>query len=211
MFIKVCGIKYPANMKAIGKTGPDAMGFIFFPGSPRYMANHLTPEDLQSLPLYIIKMGVFVNETLDEIIRIAKLYKLNGVQLHGSETPETCKTIRENGFIVFKAFNITDDFDFDHTEAYAPSCRFFLFDATGSGHGGNGIRFNWEKLQTYNGETEFFLSGGIKAEDVNELKALKHPKLIGFDINSAFETQPGEKDIKKVKRFITNIRSSTIR
>lgn len=198
-------------MRAIAATDPDVMGFIFYSGSPRYMANHLTPEDLESIPLYIIKMGVFVNESCDEILRIAKLYNLNGVQLHGSESPETCKTIRSSGLIVFKAFSITDDFDFEQTEAYSSSCRFFVFDASGDGWGGNGIRFNWEKLQSYKGETPFLLSGGIKAEDILELKALKHPYLTGFDINSNFEIQPGEKDVKKVKRFISNIRSSTVR
>ena len=211
MYIKVCGNKYLANMKAIAKTEPEIMGFIFYPGSPRYMANHLTPEDLQSLPHYIIRMGVFVNEPAEEILRIADLYKLHGVQLHGSESPETCKAISTTGLITFKAFSITDDFDFAQTEAYSSSCRFFLFDAPGAGFGGNGIHFNWEKIQSYKGENAFFLSGGIRAEDIVELKELKHPKLIGFDINSTFEIQPGEKDVQKVKRFIRNIRSSTIR
>ena len=210
MFIKVCGIKYPANMKAIGEIDPDIMGFIFYSGSPRYMANHLTPDDLKSLPPYIIKMGVFVNEPIDDLLRIAKLYELNGVQLHGSESPETCEIIKKAGFVVFKAFSITDDFDFTQTEAYSASCRFFLFDASGVGYGGNGIRFNWDKIQSYNGETEFYLSGGIKSEDIKELKELKHPKLIGFDINSGFEIEPGEKDVKKVNHFISNLRSFTI-
>lgn len=194
-------------MKAIAAIGPDIMGFIFYPGSPRYMANHLTPDDLKSLPPYIIKTGVFVNESCDEILRIAKLYELNGVQLHGSESPETCKLINQAGFPVLKAFRVTDDFSFEQTEAYSLSCRFFVFDAYGAGYGGNGIRFNWEKLQSYKGDTPFLLSGGIEPEDVVTLKALKHPHLAGFDINSKFEIQPGEKDIIKVKRFISTLRS----
>ena len=211
MFIKVCGIKYPSNMKAIGEVNPDLMGFIFYSESPRYMVNHLVPEDLHLIPSEILKIGIFVNESPDEIIRIANQYNLNGVQLHGSETPETCKTINRTGLVIIKAFSITDDFDFNQTESYTTCCRYFLFDASGTSHGGNGIRFNWEKLQSYQGETAFFLSGGIKTEDINELKEIKHPKLIGFDINSTFETQPGEKDVKKVSHFITNIRTSTIR
>ena len=198
-------------MRAIGKTDPDLMGFIFYPGSPRFMASHLTPEDLDMLPFDIIRTGVFVNESIDEIIRIAKAYKLLAVQLHGSETPETCEILSNEGLQVLKAFSITDDFDFELTSAYSSSCRFFIFDSPGKGHGGNGIPFNWEKLQSYHGETEFLLSGGIQAEDIVELKALKHPKLAGFDINSKFEIQPGEKDVKKVRRFINTIRSSTIR
>lgn len=207
MLIKVCGIKYPANMVDIGATGPDMMGFIFYSGSPRYMANHLTPEDLKALPSNIIKTGVFVNESSDEIIRIAELYELNAIQLHGSESPETCEQISRAGFPVFKAFRINDIFSFDRTEAYLLSCRFFVFDAFGAGYGGNGVRFNWNKLQAYKGETPFLLSGGIDAKDVATLKDLKHPYLAGFDINSKFEIQPGEKDAIKVGRFISTLRS----
>ena len=194
-------------MKKVVAADPDIMGFIFYSGSPRYMANHLTPDDLKSLPPYIIRTGVFVDESCEEILRIAKLYGLNGVQLHGSESPETCKLISLAGYSVLKAFRIDDDFSFEQTEAYALSCRFFVFDAFGTGFGGNGIRFNWEKLQLYKGKTEFLLSGGIDAGDVVALKKLRHPRLAGFDINSKFEIKPGEKDIAKVKRFIAKLRS----
>lgn len=194
-------------MKKVAAAEPDIMGFIFYSGSPRYMGNHLTPDDLKSLPPYIIRTGVFVDESCEEILRIAKLYGLNGVQLHGSESPETCKVISLAGYPVLKAFRIDDDFSFEQTDAYALSCRFFVFDAFGTGFGGNGIRFNWEKLQSYKGKTEFLLSGGIDPGDVLALKKLKHPYLAGFDINSKFEMQPGEKDVAKVKRFIAKLRS----
>jgi phosphoribosylanthranilate isomerase len=207
MFIKVCGIKYPANMLEIAATEPDMMGFIFYPGSPRYMADHLTPEDLRLLPSKIIKTGVFVNETRNEILRKAELYQFNAVQLHGAESPDTCKAVSSAGFPVFKAFNINDDFSFDETEPYSLSCRYFIFDTFGVGFGGNGIRFNWEKLQSYKGSTPFLLSGGLDIEDAIMLKDLKHPYLAGFDINSRFEIQPGEKDVNKVGRFISTLRS----
>jgi phosphoribosylanthranilate isomerase len=207
MFIKVCGIKDPDNMLEIAATGPDMMGFIFYPESPRYMANHLTPKDLRSIPSHIIKTGVFVNETSDEILRIASLYELNAVQLHGSESPDTCKAVSRVGFPVFKAFNIRDDFSFEQTDAYSLSCRYFVFDTHGVGFGGNGKHFDWEKLNAYKGITPFLLSGGLNPEDTLTLKALKHPYLAGFDINSKFETQPGEKDVIKVERFIATLRS----
>lgn len=191
----------------IAATGPDMMGFIFYLGSPRYMVNHLTPENLKALPENIIKTGVFVNESSDEILRIAELYELNAVQLHGSESPETCKLISRAGFPVFKAFSINDNFLFEQTEAYLLSCRFFVFDASGTSYGGNGIRFDWEKLQSYKGDTPFLLSGGLESEDAVKLKDLKHPYLAGFDINSKFEIQSGEKDAEKVKHFISTLRS----
>jgi phosphoribosylanthranilate isomerase len=194
-------------MLEVAAKGPDMMGFIFFPGSPRYMANHLTPKDVKSLPLDIIKTGVFVNESSYEILRIAELYQLDAIQLHGTETPGACKVLNNAGYQVLKAFCINDDFAFEQTKPYSPSCRFFLFDAFGTSYGGNGIRFNWEKLQTYNEHTPFLLSGGLAEEDVSELKKLNHPLLAGVDINSKFEIQPGEKDPVKIERFITAIRS----
>ena len=191
----------------VAAKSPDLMGFIFYSGSPRYMINHLTPEDVKLLPSNIIKTGVFVNESCSEILRIAELYELDAIQLHGAETPEDCKVINRAGYQVIKAFRINDEFSFEQTISYSPSCRFFLFDAFGKGFGGNGIRFNWEKLESYSVNTPFFLSGGLEADDVSELKKLDHPLLAGFDINSKFEIQPGEKDPVKIERFITTLRS----
>jgi len=194
-------------MKEVATKGPDMMGFIFYPGSPRYIVNHLSPEDLKLLPSNIIKTGVFVNESCPEILRIAELYQLDAIQLHGTELPGECKVIHNAGYQVIKAFRIDEEFSFEQTQAYSSSCRFFLFDAYGEGFGGNGIRFNWDKLQSYNVDTPFLLSGGIAADDVSTLKKLDHPLLVGFDINSKFEIQPGEKDPGKIECFITTLRS----
>lgn len=207
MLIKVCGIKYPENMMEVAAKGPDLMGFIFYKGSPRYMENHLSPKDVKSLPSNIIKTGVFVNESSYEILRIAELYQLDAIQLHGIETPGACKVLNRAGYQVIKAFRVNDNFSWEKTEPYSPSCQFFLFDAFGKGYGGNGIRFNWEKLQSYNVNIPFLLSGGLETDDVSALKKLDHSLLAGFDINSKFEIQPGEKDPDKVERFITTLRS----
>lgn len=207
MLIKVCGMKHPENMHNVAAAEPDMLGFIFYDGTPRYMADHLTPDDLKTLSPKIIKTGVFVNESVDKILRTVEHYGLNAVQLHGDESPELCKIISHTGFPVFKAFRISDDFSFESTEAYALSCRFFIFDAFGKKYGGNGTQFNWEKLKTYDGQTPFLLSGGIEPGDAENLKRVKHPHLAGFDINSKFESEPGLKDIEAVKSFITTLRS----
>ncbi len=207
MLIKVCGMKFPENMQNVADAEPDMLGFIFYDGTQRNMADYLTPEDLKKLSPKIIKTGVFVNETADQIIRTVEKYGLNAVQLHGDESPELCKTISRTGFPVFKAFRVSDDFSFESTEAYALSCRFFIFDADGKRYGGNGTQFNWEKLQSYNGQTPFLLSGGIRLEDAEILKTVKHPHLAGFDINSKFEIEPGLKDVASVQSFITTLRS----
>lgn len=194
-------------MKDVAATGPDMMGFIFYPGSPRYMPDHLAPEDLASLPSNIIKTGVFVNESCSEILRIAGLYRLDAIQLHGTEIPGECRIISRAGYPVIKAFRIDETFAFEQTTAYSASCKYFLFDAYGEGFGGNGTHFNWKKLQAYRGTTPFLLSGGIDEEDAAALGQLNHPQLAGFDINSKFETEPGIKDPGKIARFIQTLRS----
>lgn len=207
MLIKVCGMKFPENMLNVAAAEPDMLGFIFYDGTQRNMADYLSPDDLKKLSPKIIKTGVFVNETADQIIRTVEKYGLNAVQLHGDESPELCKTISRTGFPVFKAFRVSDDFSFESTEAYSLSCRFFIFDADGKSYGGNGTQFNWEKLKSYDGQTPFLLSGGIKPGDEENLKKVKHPHLAGFDINSKFEIGPGLKNVESVKNFITTLRS----
>ena len=102
---------------------------------------------------------------------------------------------------VIKAFNIHPEFDFSELEEYSLYCDYFLFDAFGKNAGGNGITFDWNLLDNYKGDTPFFLSGGLDVEMAESLKAIKHPKFKGVDVNSKFEIEPGLKNIEKIKLF----------
>ena len=203
--VKVCGMKYPGNIQAVAALHPDFMGFIFYPKSPRY-AEPLSPETLDAIPASIKKIGVFVNEDLENILTIVYKYKLNGVQLHGSEMVSMCAQLKEAGLIVIKAFPIAEAINFIPAKRYEGVCDYFLFDTKTDAYGGSGLKFNWGMLDEYRGETPFLLSGGIAAEDVESIQKINHPKFAGIDLNSKFEIQPGEKDIQLLNTFLKELR-----
>ena len=203
--VKVCGMKYPGNIQAVAALHPDFMGFIFYTKSPRF-AEPLSLETLDAIPTSIKKIGVFVNEDLENILTIVYKYKLNGVQLHGSEMVSMCAQLKEAGLIVIKAFPIAEAINFIPAKRYEGVCDYFLFDTKTDAYGGSGLKFNWGMLDEYRGETPFLLSGGIAAEDVESIQKINHPKFAGIDLNSKFEIQPGEKDIQLLNTFLKELR-----
>ena len=204
--VKICGMKYPDNIRAVAALKPDFMGFIFYPKSPRY-AEPLDLASLNALPKTIKKIGVFVNENLENILTIAYKYKLDGVQLHGTELVEMCGELKSAGYIVIKAFPIAEAYNFKVTKDYEGACDYFLFDTKTDAFGGSGIKFNWSMLDEYVGETPFLLSGGIAADDAEAILKIEHPKFAGIDLNSKFEVKPGLKDVDLLRRFQLEIRT----
>lgn len=203
MKIKICGMKIPSNILAVAALKPDFMGFIFYPKSPRY-AEPLDKHTLDLLPNSIQKIGVFVNETLENILTTIYKYKLDGVQLHGTEMSAMCKKLRDAGYIVIKAFPIEAAYNFKVTKAYENSCDFFLFDTKTDIYGGSGVKFNWNILNEYTGKTPFLLSGGIGPDDADAILKIDHPMLAGIDLNSKFELSPGLKSIDLLNAFMKN-------
>lgn len=201
MKTKVCGLASPENIGALTRLGLDYMGFIFYPKSPRFMVETVPASFLKELE-NVKKVGVFVNEEAELIAEVAKKYHLDTVQLHGKETAETCKILKDKGFEVFKVFSVDQDFDFKTTEPYLDVADYFLFDTKTPKHGGSGKKFNWEVLFNYIYDKPFFLSGGIGPDDVMEVKKFNHPQLAGVDLNSKFETEPGVKDVSELSMFL---------
>lgn len=199
-------MKIPENIKAVAALQPDFMGFIFYPKSPRY-AEPLDSAVLNALPESIKKIGVFVNESLENILTIAYKYKLDGVQLHGTELVEMCKELRKAGYIVIKAFPIAEAYNFKVTKAYEGACDYFLFDTKTDAYGGSGVKFNWGMLDEYVGETPFLLSGGIAVDDAEAIRKIEHKQFAGIDLNSKFEVKPGEKNVELLREFIKEIRT----
>lgn len=198
-------MKIPENMRAVAALQPDFMGFIFYPKSPRY-AEPLDFSTLNALPKSIKKIGVFVNEDLEDILTIATKYDLDGVQLHGTELVKMCAELRKAGFIVIKAFPVAEAYNFKVTKAYEGTCDYFLFDTKTDAYGGSGVKFNWGMLNEYVGETPFLLSGGIAADDAEAILKIEHPKLAGIDLNSKFEVKPGLKNVELLSEFLKEIR-----
>lgn len=198
---KVCGMTVPENIEQVLALRPDFLGFIFYPKSPRYMAHLLTPAFVKGLQ-GVQKVGVFVNAPLDEMWHAVESYGLDLVQLHGQETPATCRELREYGVGVIKAFSVgADGLDFGALKAYEAQVDYFLFDTRGKHPGGNGVPFSWELLEAYLLEKPFFLSGGIGNESIEALRAFRHPQWLGVDINSRFEDAPGLKNKAALEAF----------
>lgn len=194
-------MKFPENIRKVADLHPDYMGFIFYTKSKRNVADTLDEKLLRNLT-GINKVGVFVNEEVDFILKQADKFGFTYIQLHGDEPPEVCRMLKQAGLKVIKAFSVDENFNFTETKTYKAVCDFFLFDTKGDGYGGTGKKFNWEILKKYDHEIPFFLSGGIDLVQVEDIKSLHGLNIHALDINSKFETEPGLKDAEKVKKFI---------
>lgn len=188
-------MKEQQNTEQVVALQPDMIGIVFYKKSPRYC--HGPSPEVSGVK----KVGVFVDAPLEEMIGTGKLHNLSSLQLHGHESPETCRELQKEGYEVLKAFAIDANFNFASTEPYAESCNFFVFDARGVQPGGNGVAYDWSLLKKYVGAVPFLLSGGIDLSAVFRIKQLNHPRMAGVDINSRFESSPGVKDVEKVKNF----------
>lgn len=200
MKLKVCGMKNTENIKSIGDLKPDYMGFIFYERSKRNFEG-IIPE----LPKSIKKTGVFVNEIPEILISLAQEYQLDALQLHGDETVEYIQGLKEHlkNIEIIKVFGIKEEFDFSILKPYENEVDYFLFDTKGKERGGNGVKFDWTVLKNYPFQKPFFLSGGIGPNDTMEIKKVKNSGLpiYAVDVNSRFESNPGLKNIKEVKKF----------
>lgn len=190
-----------ANIAAVAALGPDLLGFIEYARSPRFVGTEFKIPG--GIPPSISRVGVFVDETPATLLRRAADAGYDTVQLHGTESPETCSLIRDAGLRVIKVFRVDTEFDFAQTKRYAASVDLFLFDALGRHPGGNGIRFDWKVLWRYDQQVPFFLSGGLQPLQLEEdLSNLRDMNLYGVDLNSGVESAPAIKDSTKVSEAI---------
>ena len=201
MIVKVCGMRNAQNIRDVESIGVDWMGFIFYPKSKRYVS--VVPA---YLPQNTKRIGVFVNDTVENIKSISKEFQLDIVQLHGDESPDMCGQLSKNKFIIMKAFSVGDTFPVDKVASYQQVCQYFLFDTHTSEYGGSGIKFDWRIISDYKGDTPFMLSGGISVDDVKSIVKINHPALLGVDINSCFEHEPALKNISLIEQFIKQIK-----
>ncbi len=195
-------MKYPDNRNVLEALPIQIFGFIFYPPSPRFV-DHEDMATLRKLTDTLKnKAGVFVDATIDHICTITELAGLTYVQLHGNETPGFCRKVRNSGIRLIKAFRVDESFDFTSILEYSETVDFFLFDTKAEKPGGTGQKFNWKLLENYRSETPFFLSGGIKPEDAEQIKKIEHPQFYGIDLNSGFEDKPGLKNFEQLSSFL---------
>jgi phosphoribosylanthranilate isomerase len=210
MRIKVCGMTLPEQVVALDEMGVDLAGFIFYPKSPRFVGNKISPEKMKQIKGHIAKVGVFVNMAYDELMRTVEEYRLDMVQLHGDESPHFCEKVA-NYVTIVKAFRLTDNDPLDWiVRPYHEGSDMYMFDTLGAGYGGTGKKFDWNILRKASIDKLFFLSGGIEPGDEEGLREfMKEPiakKLFAVDINSRFEVSAGIKDMDKVKQFVNELK-----
>ena len=202
MEIKVCGMRDQTNcLQLAQEVNPDWMGLIFYPKSPRLVPSE-SADWLVDLPLK--KVGVFVGEDLSEIRRKATLFGLSALQLHGGESVEVVKQLKEDTDLeIWKVFGVGEKLNWKLMEEFVPHVDRFLFDTATASKGGSGKTFDWGLLKGYPFEKGFFLSGGLRLEHAAEILELRKdiPQLLGVDVNSGFEIAPGLKHIPDLKEF----------
>ena len=202
MEIKVCGMRERENCyQLVQEVNPDWMGLIFYSKSPRLVPFE-SADWLIDLPLK--KVGVFVGEDQSEIRRKTTLFGLSALQLHGGESVEEVKQLKEDTELeIWKVFGVGENLDWKVMEEFIPHVDRFLFDTATAGKGGSGKTFDWKLLKGYPFEKGFFLSGGLRLEHVAEILELSEdiPQLLGVDVNSGFEIAPGLKNIPDLKEF----------
>lgn len=201
MKIKVCGLQIENQVNELDEMESiDFLGFIFYSNSKRFIGEEIPRVNEKK------KVGVFVNESIETIEQICLQNGIQTIQLHGDESPEMCALLSKK-YSVIKAIGIIDSNSFNGIERYEAFIDLFLFDTKTSEYGGSGKSFDWSILSSYKLETPFFLSGGIHPNTVEKLKEIKHPKMIGIDINSGFERSPGDKDVRMIEQFTKKIKN----
>jgi len=189
--IKICGITKLNDALLCVEYGVDAIGFIFYKQSKRYITPQSAKKITEALPIFTHKIGVFVNEDYNEVNRIAKLVGLTAVQLHGNETPEYVSNITHP---TIKAFGIDKDFDFSIINKFNNST--ILLDVKDDEqHGGTGKSFDWEIIPKKIRE-RVIIAGGVSSNNLATIYKLINPYAV--DLSSSVEISPGVKDYKKV-------------
>lgn len=194
--VKICGITTLEDALHAAASGADALGFVFYPGSPRYIEPDQARLIIARLPPLLIAVGLFVNEAPGRIRTIVELCGLNVVQLHGDELPDECSYPPAK---VIKALRLEPGANLTALAAYPVSA--LLLDACVPGQlGGTGQRCDWEMAARIVKNHRVILAGGLNPDNVTQ--AVSQVRPYGVDVSSGVERQPGQKDPEKVARFI---------
>jgi phosphoribosylanthranilate isomerase len=202
--VKVCGITSVEDAVAAVEAGVDALGFIFVPRTARVVHPDVAQGIVKDLPPFVTPVGVFVDQPLEEVLRISVHCRLGAIQLHGSE-PEAFS--RRIPGVVIKAIRVRDAEDLTLMATYPAHA--FLLDAFVEGQaGGTGTPISWEVARQAKGKTPVILSGGLRPETVG--RAVRMVRPYGVDVSSGVERSPGHKDHKRVREFIAAVREADL-
>lgn len=198
--IKICGLTRPQEAEACAKAGADAIGFIFYPPSPRCLSAEEAGRITRILPTPVCPVGVFVNEPYETIMTTAETAGLRAVQLHGHESPDLVERLAISGLTVLKALFFNGNPNFDAFDRYAAASAFLVECVGGPLPGGNALAWNWSAARCLAGKRPVVLAGGLTADNIAAAIADARPDAV--DVSSGVEHQPGRKDIAKVRALV---------
>jgi len=203
--VKICGLTTLEDARFVSGALADYLGFIFYPESPRYV----DPAKAGAIINWLEgpeKVGVFVNQPLDDVNSIARQTGVDYVQLHGTESPDYCSLVEKP---IIKVFHVDDSTEPDQLEEtinlYLSQVEYLLFDTKSDTEwGGTGQTFDWNLLKEISREKPFFLSGGLNTQNVR--KAIETAEPYAVDLSSGLEDSPGLKDFDKIELFFDEMR-----
>lgn len=216
--VKICGITQVDQGRAIAQMGATALGFICVQGTPRYVAPAQIQAIVAALPLDAVtqriccdRVGVFLNHDLQEICQVVALANLNAVQLHGTESLEFCQALRDRlpDVEIIKAIRVRSMEALEQATAYVECVDTLLLDAYHPNlPGGTGKTLDWQKLQQFQPDAAWFLSGGLTPDNVLDALELVSPH--GIDLSSGVELAPGNKDLHQVAKLFSQLRRGAV-
>jgi phosphoribosylanthranilate isomerase len=203
--VKICGITRMKDAIAAVDAGADALGFVFYERSPRFLSTHAAAEIIRELPPFIAKVGVFVDAGQETVERARSVCGLDTLQFHGEESPEFCERF---GVKAIKAFRVRGPETIEQAKRYRHVA--WLLDSFVPGElGGTGATFNWDLAREAGKFSRMIiLAGGLSPDSVTE--AVRQAKPFAVDVSSGVESAPGQKDAQKVRAFIAAAKAAAI-
>lgn len=201
MKVKICGMREVENIRAVARLRPDYLGFIFVPWSKRYVGAQWSGFPKEELPPGVESIGVFVDESLETVVRRVKQYALDGVQLHGKESADYITALRHDlpGIVAIKAVRVTGEEALRGIEEYPADLLILDSAAPGSGEG-----FDWSLLSQMKVQRPYLLAGGIGLSEVQRIKQ-SGIACAGVDLNSKVESAPGVKSEEVIREILKEL------
>jgi phosphoribosylanthranilate isomerase len=203
--VKICGITNWDDAKLSVDLGADALGFNFYPPSPRSIAPAAAWQIIRRLPPLVAAVGVFVNWPAEAVIALAKALRLDAVQLHGDESPEVARTV-SGAFKIVRAIAVGPSFRLASLKRY-PTASAFLLDGFRSGlYGGTGATADWKTARAAKRYGRVILAGGIRPENVG--RAIREVRPFAVDVASGVEARPGKKDAAALRELMRQVEAA---
>lgn len=198
--VKICGITREQDARAAAAAGADAIGFVFWPDSPRRIDPREAAGIGRALPALLTRVGVFVNASPRDVSRAVAEARLDAVQLHGDEDPEAYVSC---GAAVIKVVSLVSDVDVARARSYSPSVTLLVDAKDVERRGGTGVRANWHFAQRLARLRPILLAGGLRASNVAEAIRTVHPW--GVDVSSGVEMRPGQKSAQQIDALLARV------